>query len=164
MNTSIAQTFFMLGNYQRAGEAIAGAGDIFYLSPLTLAMTGREAEAIVALREKMRTNPDKQFRAYHLGLASMLEGDRETAARNANAIIDHNRDPEARYYMVRSLARIGESERALDVFELISRSFFPVYTFEHDPWLESIRSSPRFAEIMRGARDRHAQARAVWES
>ena len=128
-----------------------------------MAMSGQREEALRLLRDTIRNNPDKQFHAYHQGLVSMLEGDQETAAHNANIIIDHNRDPEARYYMIRSLAHVGKIDRALDVLDEISRSFFPVYTFEHDPWLEPIRSSPRFAEIMRAARERHARARAVWQ-
>jgi serine/threonine protein kinase/tetratricopeptide (TPR) repeat protein len=159
MSTSVAHTFFMLGDYQRANETIQG--DIFYLRPLTMAMTGREAEAIRLLREKTQSNPDRRFRAFHEGLLALLEGDRETAVRNANIIGDHNRDPEARYYMMRSLAHVGEIDHALDVLDEISRSFFPVYAFEHDPWLEPLRGSPRFTEILRAAKERHARARSV---
>jgi serine/threonine protein kinase/tetratricopeptide (TPR) repeat protein len=162
MITSEAHTRFMLGEYQRAYDTIHG--DIFYLRPLTLAMTGRAPEAIQRLRERIHMDSDRQLRAYHEGLLATLEGDRETAARNAMRIVDHNRDPEARYYMLRSLSYIGEVDRALDVLADVARSFFPVYTFEHDPWMEAMRASPRFAEILRDAKERHAQARAVWEA
>ena len=52
----------------------------------------------------------------------------------------------------------------LDLLERLSRSFFPVTTFEHDAWLEPLRDSPRFAEIMRAAAGRHQAAREVWEA
>jgi hypothetical protein len=77
--------------------------------------------------------------------------------------VARNRDPEAGYYAFRAYARIGERDKALDLFERITRAYFPVYTFEHDPWLDSLRDSPRFAAIVREAGARHKAAQTVWE-
>ena len=161
MITSIAHTYFMMCDYENARRTIHK--DIFYLGPLVKAMLGDEKGAIKDLRETMDRNPDRQFRAYHQGLLGALEGDVESARRAGNIIVEHNRDPEALYYVTRSFARIGDVDRALEVLERLSRSFFSPFTFEHDPWLEPIRKSPRFAEILRASKERHAEARKVWD-
>jgi len=160
MITSVAHTWFMLGEYDRSLASVER--DIFYLRPLVLVMLGLEDEAKRVLSDAMKSDPDPQYRAYHQALLGTLEGNRELAFRGMDKIASHNRDPEAWFYQTRSYARLGERERALDLLERVSRSFFPIYTFEHDPWLEPLRDSPRFAEILRAAKDRHAQARAVW--
>ena len=160
MGTSIAHTYFMMGDYENARRTIHK--DIFYLGPLVMAMLGGEKQAVKELRGTMERNPDRQFRAYHQGLLGALEGDHEAARRAGNIIVEHNRDPEALFYVTRSFARIGDVDRALEVLERLSRSFFSPFTFEHDPWLEPIRSSPKFAEILRAAKERHAEARRVW--
>lgn len=127
-------------------------------------MLGRGEEARRRLREMLAASEDRQFRAYHEGLLGTLEGNRDIAIPALDRIVEHNRDPEAIYYMARSYARLGERDKALDLLERISRSFFPIFAFDHDPWLEPLRDSPRFAEILRRARERHAQARAVWSA
>ncbi|HMC21015.1 MAG TPA: protein kinase [Thermoanaerobaculia bacterium] len=160
MPTSVAHTHFMLGDYERAQATIKS--DIFYLRPLTLAMLGRQQDAERLLREALKSDPDPQYSAYHRALLGTLQGDREFALPGIEKIVTHNRDPEAWFYQVRSLARLGDREEALNQLERVSRSFFPIYTFEHDPWLEPLRESPRFAEILRGAKERHEAARSVW--
>jgi len=162
MPTSVAHTHFMLGDYERAHATIKS--DIFYLRPLTLAMLGREEEAVRLLREALKGDPDPQYRAYHQALLGTLEGNREVALPGIEKIVTHNRDPEAWFYQVRSYGRLGEREKALDLLERVSRSFFPVHAFEHDPWLDPLRDSPRFAEILRAAKERHEAARAVWST
>jgi tetratricopeptide (TPR) repeat protein len=112
----------------------------------------------------MASDPDPQYRAYHQAVLGTLERNRAMALEGIEKIVAHNRDPEAWFYQVRSLAKIGEKEKALDQLERVSRSFFPVYTFEHDSWLEPLRDSARFASILAAARKRHEQARAVWQS
>jgi serine/threonine protein kinase/Flp pilus assembly protein TadD len=158
--TSVAHTWFMLGDYERSIATILK--DIFYLRPLSLMMMGREAEAKQQLRTALASDPDPQYRAYHEALLGTIEGDRELALPGIERIATHNRDPEAWFYQTRSLARLGERDKALDLLERVSRSYFPVQTFERDPWLASLRDTPRFAEIMRGANERHTQARSVW--
>jgi len=162
VHTSVAHTWFMLGDYERAIATILK--DIFYLRPLCLAMLGREEEGKQQLRQALASDPDPQYRAYHEALLGTIEGDRELALPGIERIATHNRDPEAWFYQVRSLARLGEHDKALDLLERLSRSYFPVQTFGRDPWLAPLRDRPRFAEIMRGANERHAQARSVWSA
>ena len=160
MITSVAHTWFMLGDYERANNEVQR--DIFYMGPLTLMMLGREDEAAKLLDEALKSDPDRQYRAYHHALLGALRKDAAAALPGIRKIIDHNRDPEAWFYQVRSLAKIGEREPALDLLERVARSFFAVDTFEHDPWLEPLRGSPRFAPIVAGARQQREEARAVW--
>jgi len=129
---------------------------------LTLAMLGRQEEATRLLREALKSDPDPQYRAYHQALLGTLEGNREAALPGIEKIVAHNRDPEAWFYQVRSLAHLGDHEEALDLLERVSRSFFPVHAFEYDPWLDPLRASPRFAEVLRAAIERHEAAREVW--
>jgi TolB-like protein/Flp pilus assembly protein TadD len=162
MKSSIGHTYFMLGDYERAHSDVHK--DIFYMLPLTLIMLGRAEEARSLLRETVERNPDRQFHAYHESLLWIIEGNHDAALRAIDTVVEHNRDPEALFYMTRAYARIDEREKALDLLERVSRGFFAVYAFEHDPWLEPLRHSPRFREILRSAAARHAQARAVWEA
>ena len=162
MPTSVAHTHFMLGDYERSHATIKS--DIFYLRPLVLAMLGRQEEATRQLREAMKADPDPQYRAYHQALLGTLEGNREAALPGIEKIVTHNRDPEAWFYQTRSYAHLGEREKALDLLERVSRSFFPVHAFEHDAWLDPLRDTPRFAEIVRAAKERHEAAREVWQS
>jgi serine/threonine protein kinase/tetratricopeptide (TPR) repeat protein len=160
MITSVAHTWFMLGDYGRANSEVQR--DIFYMWPLTLAMLGRRDEALQQLQDALKSDPDPQYRAYHVALLGTIQNNPAAALSGIEKIVAHNRDPEAWFYQVRSLSKIGERDRALDLLERVARSFFPVYTFEHDPWLEPLRDSPRFASIVAAARQRHEQARKVW--
>jgi len=162
MITSTAHTWFMLCDYKRSN--LEFKRDIFYLGPLTAAMLGREEEAKHQLRQVLTGDPDLQYRAYQLALLGTLDRDLPMALEGIDRIVAHNRDPEAWFYMVRSLAKLGEREQALDLLERAARSFFPVYAFEHDPWLEPLRESQRFASIVASARERQEAARAVWDS
>src|SRR4029077_13069668 len=116
------------------------------------------------LRQVLTGDPDLQYRAYQLALLGTLERDLPMALEGIDRMVAHNRDPEAWFYMVRSLAKLGEREQALDLLERAARSFFPVYACEHDPCLDSLRESPRFASIVAPARERQEAARAVWAS
>ncbi|HEX9408011.1 MAG TPA: BTAD domain-containing putative transcriptional regulator, partial [Thermoanaerobaculia bacterium] len=162
MNTSVAHTWFMLCEFERAHASVQR--DIFYMGPLTLAMLGRADEAARQLHDALQSDPDPQYRAYHQSLLGTIEGDRASALPAIEKIIAHNRDPEAWYYQTRSLAHLGERDKALDLLDRVSHSFFPMFAFEHDPWLDPLRDSPRFASILNAAKQRHEQARAVWSA
>src|SRR5207248_908014 len=55
MITSIAHTYFMLGDFEMAFQSIHK--DIFYMGPLVRAMLGHVKEATEELRETLRQNP-----------------------------------------------------------------------------------------------------------
>lgn len=161
MPTGIVHTYFHLGDYETAYEINE---DTLYMEPLTLMMLGRVEEAARSLRADLPKNIDRQYRAYHESLLATLMGDRDAALQATDVISAHQRDPEALFYMARSYARNGETEKALDLLERASRSFFAVSTFERDPWLESLRGLPRFAAILAAARERHREARQIYDA
>lgn len=159
MPLSIVHTYFHLGEYQTAHDIHR---DVHYMEPITLMMLGRTAEAEQHVRATLSSNPDPQYRAYYESLLGTLTGDYAAASRAIDTIANHQRDPEALFYMARNYARIGEADKALDLLQRVSRSFFPVFTLEHDPWLEFVRGLPRFADVMRLARESHDEARRAF--
>jgi len=158
--TSIAQCYFMLCDYEKTLQHVVK--DIGYLGPLTLAMLGREKEATEEIRKTMAYATDRQLRAFADGLIASLAGDRQGAKQSFFVIADRYRDPEALYYAARQYAFLDESNRALDLLEKSVRGYFQVYALEHDPWLASIRGTPRFAAIVAEAKTRQEEARKVW--
>src|SRR6266550_1625244 len=71
MITSVAHTWFMLCDYGRANSEVQR--DIFYMWPLTLAMLGREDEALQQLEGALKSDPDPQYRAYHVALLGTIQ-------------------------------------------------------------------------------------------
>ena len=158
--TSVAQCYFMLCDYENALKYVVR--DIGYLGPLTMAMLGRNEEAIAEIRLQMGHHTHPQLIAFSDGLIATLAGDPAGAVRAFNIIAGRYHDPEALYYAARQYAVVGEPEQALHLLEVCVRGYFQVSALQCDPWLDSIRSSPRFAPILEQAKKSQASARAIW--
>ena len=158
--TAVAQSYFMLCDYENALKYVVR--DIGYLGPLTLAMLGRNEEAIAEVRLQMGHHIHPQLTAFSDGLIATLAGDREGAVRAFNLIARRYHDPEALYYAARQYAIVGGTDRALELLEQCVRGYFQVSALQCDPWLDPIRDSPRFAPIVASAKEGRDRALAVW--
>ena len=103
--TSVAHTCWLLGEDHVALRETAG--DIGYMSGLALASLGREPDAIAALRWRERDTRDNRARAFLIPLRALLQGERDESLQALHRAGDELTDPEAKYDIARSFARLG---------------------------------------------------------
>ena len=70
--------------------------------------------------------------------------------KSCRAVLDSRfRDPEGRFYLVRNLCRVGETEWALELFrDCVDCGFLPRAMLSHDPWLLPLPALPGAGEIL----------------
>lgn len=159
--TSVAHTCWLLGEYDVALRETAG--DIGYMSGLALASLGRESDAIAALRWRERDTRDNRARAFLISLRALLQGERDESLHALHRAGDELSDPEAKYYIARSFARLSAQDDALASLSEVVRDGFCCYpAFVSDRWLDGIRDRPPFRELLETARSRHESAREAF--
>jgi serine/threonine protein kinase len=162
IRTSVAQTHFMVGDYQRTHDVSADelTG---YLDGLALAMLGREQEAVVRLR-KAEEIGDVTARQFTESLRMLLEGNRaEGLAAMRTVFVPGFRDPESLYYVARQFAFFGDPANALALLaRAVEEGFFCFSTMARDPWLDTLRADPAFTKTLRHAEARHREALAAF--
>jgi DNA-binding winged helix-turn-helix (wHTH) protein/tetratricopeptide (TPR) repeat protein len=136
--TSVAHTFFLMGDYERALEFYP-TGVSVYMDLAVLATAGRETEA--AEKMKQRRSPGGQFSALMESLRHHFEGDSAGSLRIARQALASGPplDPEMKFYLIRHLARGGAHEDALQAIQdLTSGGFFSSIALRGDPWLRPL--------------------------
>lgn len=89
-------------------------------------------------------------------MRALLEGQRDESLAALHRAQDAVTDPEARYYVARSFARLTEPDAALvSLRAAIDGGYFCYPALEGDPWLDSVRGAPAFAAVLDTARARH---------
>jgi len=161
--TSVAHTFFLLGDHERTLEWYP-PGSRFYLDLAVLAETGREAEALALLRR--RGSPGGQFPAMIDSLGCFLEGDTARSLEIVRAALAAPVwDPECTFYLIRQLARDGAEADALNALrDLADHGFLCSNALRRDPWLRPLSQLPDFPQVLDLVVSREAQARAAFES
>jgi DNA-binding winged helix-turn-helix (wHTH) protein len=159
--TSVAHTCWLLGEYDVALRETTG--DIGYMSGLALASLGREADALAALRWRERGTRDNRARAFLISLRALLQGERDESLHALHRAAAELTDPEAKYYIARSFARLSADADALaSLGEVVQDGFFCYPAFVADPWLDGIRHLQPFREVLDTARSRHESARRAF--
>jgi hypothetical protein len=152
VRTSVAHTWFALGDYDRA-LFWYGNREGVYLDVLILAGSGREQESAALLS----TRKDR-FAMLPAGMHSLdayLRGDRVRGIevlRGASA--DANIDPEMLFYLARQAARLEEIDLANELLcRSIDAGYWTTAALRVDPWLNPVRKTIRFRELLALAED-----------
>ena len=156
--TTVVHTLWAMGDYERALED-ARSELLGFMLPVVLATMGRIDEAVERLREQEGSLGDVGKRWY-VSLRGALDGHCDESLTACEAIVASNMgDPESLYHMVRTFAKCGRTERALELFaRTVDEGFFCEPLFARDRWIDSLRSDSRFVEIASRAAARHRQA------
>jgi tetratricopeptide (TPR) repeat protein len=157
--TSVAHTHWMQGNYESAVEDPFGT--MGYVSALALASSGRTQQALEFLANREARVADARARDYLGALHALLEGNRGRALERLNRVT-LNPDPESLFYVARTYARLGESDRAMSVLERVAAGFFCYPIFVHDPWLDPLRGDQRFLGVLHTVEKQHRRATATF--
>ncbi|MGO9256917.1 MAG: hypothetical protein ACLQU1_11530 [Bryobacteraceae bacterium] len=157
--TSAEHTYFLLGEYEKT-LAFYDTKAGYYLDAAALAAMDRNKEALELLRQREGTgHVAGQIGAVMHSLRAYLEGDFAECLRAIPELETPIRaDPESLFYSARHLARINERERAMAILgRVIDGGFLCASSLAHDPWLESLRGAPGFAELTQKAERRRLE-------
>ena len=161
--TSVAHTFFLLGDYERTLEWYS-LGFRYYLDLAAMAAAGREAEAAELLGR--RSFPGGPFPAMMESLRCSLQGDHAgSLAILRQALAVPTADPESKFYLARQLARDGEHAEALKtVRDVATEGFFCSTALRCDAWLRPLSRLPDFQDALEEVLGREADARAAFQA
>jgi eukaryotic-like serine/threonine-protein kinase len=162
--TSAAHTYFLLGDYANTLDCYSKKG-AYYLDCAALVAMGQNQIALSKLRERERSGgATGAVQGIMRSLRAYLEDNREECL---NAIVAADtaihKDPETLFYSARHLARINETDRAISaLLTAVHRGFLCASAISRDPWFDSLRSLPRYVELMQEAERRRIETHAAF--
>jgi non-specific serine/threonine protein kinase len=118
----------------------------------TLLLSNRKKEAFDIIEKCEKTIPDHPFTQFGILLKAAVQGDKSRLDSMSQELITLvRRDPYFPTLIAEDYALLNEKEEALNWLEhAIERGNFNYPSFnELDPFLENIRSEPRFKELMK---------------
>ena len=156
--TTVNHTYFMLGDYERMLEA--SRTDFGYATAIAQAALGRTTEAIELLREREQRKQPRIGQLYLASLRTLLEGKREESLEVSAELHKATfRDPEGMFYLARQLSYLGEAQDSVRLLtRAVENGFFCYAALIQDPWLDSLRGLPEFAELLHRAQSLHREA------
>jgi eukaryotic-like serine/threonine-protein kinase len=160
--TSLTHTLFMLGEYARAAEEAGRTGDP--VAGLSLALLGRDADALRVSRDEEAHMPNDVMRQFVSGLRALIEGREEDGLEAVRQLGQSGfRDPEGYFYMGLALARRGRADVAEGLLErAVATGFFCVPVFTRNAWLDPVRTESWFQRLLREAQGRHREAAVMF--
>lgn len=165
IRTSISHTLFLRGEFAAALESYGGRA-AFYLDAAAWAALGDHSRCRVLLSQRLPVSECSAMMAS--GMASLLA---ITERRFEDAVslmqsADNYKEPEMSFYMARHFAFMERPDDALRLIrKTIDGGFLcSAQTLCNDPWLNSIRTHPGFAEIHAYAESLIAAVRKEWRS
>jgi tetratricopeptide (TPR) repeat protein len=163
IDTSVAHTHFLAGEYSAAIESYDGRG-AFYLDAAAWAAMGQKKRAAGLLRERLRNDSLSGLMRALLGsLLAILEGKTERAVQLME-VADTTREPEVLVYFARHYAQAGRPASAGRCVQKAMEAGFVCAseTLAHDPWFDALRGFRGFPAILAEVRAHAHEAELVW--
>lgn len=159
--TSIPHTCFLLCDYQGVLDWTPPEKGL-YLDAAALVALGQEGEALRRLRDRESHPGGPQ--AIMRSLRAILEGNRAGAIDEIDGFLRSGmRDPESVFYAARHMARLGETQRAIEMIsETLEQNFICDFSLAQDGWLESLRRHDLYGQIMEKAGERRRESHAAF--
>jgi serine/threonine protein kinase len=160
IRTSIAHSFFMCGDFERA--IALDVDDPPYLSLLALHALGRQADAIMACRQATERAAANEHLLPLTNIIWMFLEDRRDegllAMANLRSLSTFS-DPEGLYYWAQAVAGLGDHDQALDLLaRAVDTGFHSVRALELSPLLAVLKPSAEFESVLARARAGEAAA------
>ena len=157
MPTSVSHTFLALGDYGKALHWYDTKTGM-YLDILALVMMGRNDEASALLwtrRDRFAMAPALMY-----PIKAYLDGDTAGGVRALREYESALEDPEARFYLARQAAQFGDVALGLRLLtESVTQGYGSYRVLLRDPWLDSLRGSSEFGELVDRVQTREREAR-----
>jgi tetratricopeptide (TPR) repeat protein len=151
VRTSVANTYWMLGDYERAMRA--DDEEMRFVYNYSLPYLGRTQEAIARYRDLEASRLPGIERAISTCARAAIEGNRmECAAAAREILASRFHDPEGLLHAARPLSLVGETDFSLEVLQgVVESGLYCPRVLTNDPWLDPIRTDPRFTRILQRA-------------
>ena len=155
MSTSVIHTHWQLGDYARVAETDVQRNPV--LVAMAWMMVGRMGDAADAIALIPQSN--STMWTFMTAVSATAQGRRAEATAAIDQGASTFTDPEALFYLTRLLARLGEVERTLALFErVVDEGFYCFPGFVSDSWLDGLRAHPDFKRVLGHAQSRHQEA------
>ena len=168
--TSVDHAWWQLREYDRALEYVKRRhyGEVSMTNQVMRAVIlgeqGRIDEALEQYRQVEQAKLTDFFRDFVCMCRASLENRREEGLGAAERLLARSLDADSLWQVARALSRLGEQARALAEFNRSLDRGFVVYRIltREDPWLDSLRSSPEFADLLQRSESRYRAAAAAF--
>ena len=160
--TSVAQTYLVMGNYERCLETYHD--DLGYAGAIALYSIGKRDEALALVGERERWKQTPLGLSYLRMLRALVEDRREDCVRESeDARHRFHLRAEELFYVARHFAWAGASEKAIDALgEVVDTGYFNYPTLAKDPWFDRLRGRSAFEKVLENAAVRHRAAEAAF--
>ena len=149
--TSIAQTFLLKGDLERAIALDAGNPPL--VKAIALVQSGRASEGVGLLQGALERGLHPTMRDEVAGILAVLTGRFDEIVDVVSRMLGSSfRDPEGFYHWAGALAQAGDHDGALVLLERsVDGGFYAASSLARYPWFKPLRATSDFALIVERA-------------